>query len=61
MKLKVKKSLLGTQFIESIPKKPDKGRVNIPSMRPPVVTIRKRDIVVKDDNMNQTLRGLFNA
>ena len=56
---KVKKSLLGTQFIESIPKKRDKVVVNIPSMQPPVVTIRRRDIVVKDGDMNQTLRGLF--
>ena len=56
---KVKKSLLGTQFIESIPKKRDKEVVNIPSNKPPVGTIRRKDIGDKDDNRKRDLRVSF--
>ena len=56
---KVKKSLLGTQFIGCSQKKRDKEVVNIPSMQPPVGTIRRKDIGDKDDNRKRDLRVSF--
>ena len=56
---KVKKSLLGTTFIEAIPKKTRQGSGQHTKYAAPVGTIRRRDIGDKDDNRKETFGSPF--